>query len=566
MATTLRGVVTARELSESFAERPLSARGDTRGQALRRLEDLVLEPELERRFVARGGLEDPEYRAWHGLLERRLAARALDRALAAEARPSAEAVTAAAAREPVVQRPARWRLRNLFVARPDGADATEVDALRAEAEALRRRLVAGEDFGELARQHSDSQTRLRGGRLGFATLEALRPEYAAALSDLEEGELSPVLETADGWTVLRVDAVQPGGPEPAGVVERRVTERLHRERLDHLRTQSEAAARERLAPRRVADPGDGPAAVLVRLSGGLSVTRRDLTHFARDRRLPRPLDAEALDVLLDQLIERHIRADAARARGLLDAPEFRDTLAAESRVLRAELELRTLVTPRLEEPSAAAVDTLYRRRAATLVVPPRFHLRLAELRLDPRQISSRDVETFETVAARARRAEASLEEIVASVPSARLVDSGWMTPKQIFRLGKAIDRRFAPADAPADTAAAKIPAPGTIFGPVQEGRLLRVVEVLGHRPRRSMTRAEAAPRLHAALTADNEKVERRAVRREILDALELEILEPSLRRTARGAETRDAANDDFTQDGPTMTDRRPDPPAPEGDS
>lgn len=79
-------------------------------------------------------------------------------------------------------------------------------AARARAEAIRARLAAGEDFAKVAEAESDDPvTRSRGGDLGSVPIEALSPEYRTALSKLQEGEVSGVIEADDGFVIFRLD-------------------------------------------------------------------------------------------------------------------------------------------------------------------------------------------------------------------------------------------------------------------------------------------------------------------------------------------------------------------------
>lgn len=79
-------------------------------------------------------------------------------------------------------------------------------AARARAESLRARLAAGEDFATMAETESDDPvTRSRGGDLGGVPIEALSPEYRAALAKLDEGGISDVIEDEDAFVIFRLD-------------------------------------------------------------------------------------------------------------------------------------------------------------------------------------------------------------------------------------------------------------------------------------------------------------------------------------------------------------------------
>lgn len=58
---------------------------------------------------------------------------------------------------------------------------------------------------ELARRHSDGPTASRGGDLPMMPIDDLLPSYSAAASALDEGEISEVVETRDGFHVIRLD-------------------------------------------------------------------------------------------------------------------------------------------------------------------------------------------------------------------------------------------------------------------------------------------------------------------------------------------------------------------------
>ncbi len=85
---------------------------------------------------------------------------------------------------------------DLFVAREIVLDTS------AEAESIRASLMGGADFETLARTCSTSPTRTRGGSLTPFTWGSLSPEVEGAAFLMEPGEISPVVRTKAGWSVL----------------------------------------------------------------------------------------------------------------------------------------------------------------------------------------------------------------------------------------------------------------------------------------------------------------------------------------------------------------------------
>lgn len=76
---------------------------------------------------------------------------------------------------------------------------------RAEAETLRQRILAGDDFAELARTHSDDPASTnQGGDLGWAQPQEYNPALARRLRELEQGEISEPFKSRQGWHIAEV--------------------------------------------------------------------------------------------------------------------------------------------------------------------------------------------------------------------------------------------------------------------------------------------------------------------------------------------------------------------------
>ena len=76
---------------------------------------------------------------------------------------------------------------------------------RAAIEVIRGRIVDGEDFAELAKEHSeDPGTRLAGGDLGWTTTEGLDPAFQRVMNLTGVDELSDPFQSSFGWHILEV--------------------------------------------------------------------------------------------------------------------------------------------------------------------------------------------------------------------------------------------------------------------------------------------------------------------------------------------------------------------------
>jgi peptidyl-prolyl cis-trans isomerase SurA len=75
---------------------------------------------------------------------------------------------------------------------------------RAKIEELRQRILAGEDFATLAREHSeDTLTRRQGGDMPWFQINAFGPVVGDQLTRLADGEVSPVFQTEVGFHVIQ---------------------------------------------------------------------------------------------------------------------------------------------------------------------------------------------------------------------------------------------------------------------------------------------------------------------------------------------------------------------------
>ncbi|HEV2149392.1 MAG TPA: peptidylprolyl isomerase [Longimicrobiaceae bacterium] len=101
---------------------------------------------------------------------------------------------------------AEVRARHILFQVPAEAPPAQRDSVRRQAEAVRARAAAGEDFAALARQHSqDPGSREQGGDLGYFGRGRMVAPFEEAAFQLEPGQISPVVETPFGYHVIRVE-------------------------------------------------------------------------------------------------------------------------------------------------------------------------------------------------------------------------------------------------------------------------------------------------------------------------------------------------------------------------
>jgi parvulin-like peptidyl-prolyl isomerase len=111
-------------------------------------------------------------------------------------------------------KPEALKLRTIAIAAPAPQAADARRGARVRAETLRQELASGADFAQVARQHSDDPTRQWGGELDPAPLGELPEWMRAPAATLKPGQLSPVIETAEGFHLLKLEARVPAVKVP----------------------------------------------------------------------------------------------------------------------------------------------------------------------------------------------------------------------------------------------------------------------------------------------------------------------------------------------------------------
>jgi peptidyl-prolyl cis-trans isomerase D len=127
-------------------------------------------------------------------------------------------------------RPEMRRPRILFLQ----ADAASLPAKMKEAETLRARAVAGEDFEALARRYSQHPSKANGGDLGLLPKTGADNPLEKLLFSLKPGDISPVMSTQDGAFLMQLVEIQAAHKEPFDRVKDRITAQLRRNQAQSL--------------------------------------------------------------------------------------------------------------------------------------------------------------------------------------------------------------------------------------------------------------------------------------------------------------------------------------------
>jgi peptidyl-prolyl cis-trans isomerase SurA len=114
----------------------------------------------------------------------------------------------------------------------EGKKESEIPELKAKAQKLLDRVKEGEDFGELAKRFSDGATAQQGGYLGQYKRGELSKELEDVVFKMNKNQLTDVIETKQGFLVLKVLEHYEEGEQSFEKVENEIQDRLYSQRMD----------------------------------------------------------------------------------------------------------------------------------------------------------------------------------------------------------------------------------------------------------------------------------------------------------------------------------------------
>ncbi len=124
------------------------------------------------------------------------------------------------------------RARHILILAPSGAapgsDAEKQNqAAEQKIKELHKRLMAGEDFAELAKANSeDVVSAQNGGELGWFGHGQMVPEFDAAAFALKPGEISEPIKTGYGYHIIQLEERQDAAPQPFETVREEIRQQL----------------------------------------------------------------------------------------------------------------------------------------------------------------------------------------------------------------------------------------------------------------------------------------------------------------------------------------------------
>jgi peptidyl-prolyl cis-trans isomerase SurA len=126
----------------------------------------------------------------------------------------------------------QYQLRNIMMSRDTGADAQNRQSVYERMNAVLELLEAGQLFAEVAERYSEGRNAVEGGLLGSFTLNDLEDNIADALSQLEPGQFTPVIETGYGYQIFYVEEIIDASPKTADESTSEIRRKLYEQQVN----------------------------------------------------------------------------------------------------------------------------------------------------------------------------------------------------------------------------------------------------------------------------------------------------------------------------------------------
>jgi len=119
-----------------------------------------------------------------------------------------------------------FKVAQILIALPPNATPAQVEAARVKAESIHKQLLDGADFGKLARQYSDDDSKSQGGELGDFSRGDMIDPIQNAIDHMKVGDISEPIRTEHGFHIVKLEAHDQVGVKPFSDVSGQIRERL----------------------------------------------------------------------------------------------------------------------------------------------------------------------------------------------------------------------------------------------------------------------------------------------------------------------------------------------------
>ena len=122
------------------------------------------------------------------------------------------------------------RIKQIFLAFPQGAGEEAKEKIKADAEDISRRLKKGETFDLLAAYYSPGSA--GDGDLGFIERGMCLPEVESAAFSLQKDAVSDIIQSRAGFHIIKVVDKKGGGVKPMETVREEIQNKIEEQKLE----------------------------------------------------------------------------------------------------------------------------------------------------------------------------------------------------------------------------------------------------------------------------------------------------------------------------------------------
>jgi peptidyl-prolyl cis-trans isomerase SurA len=126
----------------------------------------------------------------------------------------------------------QYHLRTILVRMPAWEEEDGEPTAQDKIEEIAIRLRAGAPFEEIARQYSEDVTAETGGDIGWFSIDELTEELRETVRWMEEGEISPVLQTDQGYQILKLEAIRGKAGKTLEEAKPEIQEKIYRQMVE----------------------------------------------------------------------------------------------------------------------------------------------------------------------------------------------------------------------------------------------------------------------------------------------------------------------------------------------
>jgi parvulin-like peptidyl-prolyl isomerase len=119
-----------------------------------------------------------------------------------------------------------FKVAQILIALPPNPTPEQVVAARTKADSIRKQLADGADFGKLASQYSDDDSKSQGGELGDFSRGDMIDAIQNAVDQMKVGDISEPIRTEHGFHIIKLEAHEQTGTKPFSKVAGEIREKL----------------------------------------------------------------------------------------------------------------------------------------------------------------------------------------------------------------------------------------------------------------------------------------------------------------------------------------------------